>query len=253
MDSGSELTVPGNVVLLGAWDPCLHAGIAWISRILAARAPSLAIRVFPTALTLQDDHRFAGFYDSGSQYQNALIDFLEEDDSPQLCFVGWLNRPETARAIAGWLAQCDTTTVVMDPVRKATVQGDIHGAAWLSVCNILLPHVDWLLPNAEEWHWMQEAGCEPRDGLNLWITGGGDDLIEDRLLQGSQEIRCHRRQRAGFDPHGSGCTLAGLLIHALVTQKDDPFGHVSQELDRMWRVRDAEEFRLRALYEETVQ
>jgi len=243
---------PPVVLLLGAWDPSCHAGIAWVDQIVRARQPHCQVITLPTALTLQLDTEFCGYYPASEEYVRAAGGFLALLPVVDYCYIGWLADAGLAATIANWLACYPTPIVVMDPVARATRQSQpLSGADWLNASRLLVPRAHWLLPNREEWQALSRAGVSPAPSCRVWVTGGGE--AADRLWCQGQEIASHNRPRQAFDPHGSGCTLGGLLVASLAAGDADPFTQVSSELDRLWTSSAPDQFRTRAVHREAVQ
>jgi len=221
MRRGAVGKTPPRVLIVAGVDPGGGAGLAADVRTAAALGCHGLAAV--TAITVQDSTRLLEVAPVPSRLVAAQIEAALGDAGADAVKVGMLGGAAAARAVAGALARRPGIPVVLDPVLRASVGGDLVDAPGQAVLlRRLLPLAAVVTPNLAEAgallgrrvrgaEGMERAAADLRraGARAVLLTGGhlgGEpvDLFDD----GGTPLRLRGRRVRTRHTHGSGCALA---------------------------------------------
>ena len=202
------------VLVFAGLDPGGGAGLA--ADILAIAAQGAHALPVATAITAQDNNRVHAATPLDAAWiarQAAPLLAAFDITAVKLGIPGnAANAAAIADIIRGLRARRPALPVVLDPVLAsghgdALGQGDAIGAL-----RELLALATIVLPNLPERAALGEIG-----DMQMLVTGGhaGGDVVVNRWLRGSAELRRWHWPRLPHGYHGSGCTLAAALAARL--------------------------------------
>ena len=205
------------VLLLSGVDPSGGAGVAADVRTLAAHGAS----ALPVVTTLTVQNR-SGVQRIEPVRDELLFDSLRAafDDGPVHAIkTGLLGNGAQVEQVAAWLRELGgDAPLVVDPVLSATAGGyEADPSVARAYRRALAPRATVFTPNGPELaavlaeepvEQLLHDGC----GAVLHKGGHGDgDLLVDRLLRRSGELRWQHRRRPVGAVHGTGCALASAI------------------------------------------
>lgn len=158
------------------------------------------------------------------------LDALEQECLPVAIKIGLLVDAEQVELLANYLAQAKgrwlkSPLVVLDPVMSASSGGrSLANEPKSALLNLLLPHIDVLIPNIPELARLTESECNSwkqkkeavlrlkHKGAKAVLVKGGHLVDESNYaidtFYGEQQYRLGYRKVDAVNSHGTGCTFA---------------------------------------------
>lgn len=226
------MTAP-RVLIIAATDSSGGAGVTRDVQTLTAWRMEACCAV--TAVTVQTDHEVLVTHVLPASLISAQIRAALADSSVGAIKIGMLATAQCVQAVCASLPSRDVLPIVLDPVLVASSGGrllDEEGIDWLR--RELLPRVSLVTPNVPEaaallgqasaadeaallrqmqaLHALGAAAVLIKGGHE---TGAPPDVVTDRLMQGSGEVRCLRAPRVMARRRGTGCSLASAIAAQL--------------------------------------
>lgn len=220
--------IPKVLWLIGGSDCAGYAGIQADQR--TAQDIGVSARTIVTAITAQNLTQVSAVEAVSADLLRQQIDTLSAQESPDVIKIGLLVNEVQVHLLADWLKSMSETSkpfVILDPVISASAGNPLQQAGLTeTIDRLLLPLVDLLTPNLNEWQRFLVVrglpeGASPesdfrkwrRDGdPELYLKGGhaqGDQVTDYWITQGACNRFCASRQPV--TARGTGCTLASAL------------------------------------------
>lgn len=215
--------------LIGGSDSAALAGIQADLRVAQSLGINAATVV--TAVTAQNSTTVTKLEAVSPDLLTAQLDALAVDGLPKVIKIGLLCDEASAKTLADWLAEArqrQSIYVICDPVLSAS-SGDALSGAELVHCldRYLLPQVDLLTPNLDEWAALRAGRAvnvtdDPLNDYLAWQRPGDPDLlIKGGHGQGADVVdywlrdqQCQSFRHPRLDVaqvRGTGCALATAL------------------------------------------
>lgn len=185
-----------------------------------------------TTVTAQNTVTMAGAHAVPAATVRGQLEALAGDLPADAIKIGALGSPENAAAVLGFLAgipDSEAPLVVWDPVRRATVGGDLGGLPDETL-DALLRRADVVTPNLVEVEAWGIGGGDAaaaaralrrRGARAAFVTGGhGDRPGTDFYSGGDGDFAVRGEPFAGDGAHGGGCSLASALAAARLREPD---------------------------------
>jgi hydroxymethylpyrimidine/phosphomethylpyrimidine kinase len=183
-----------------------------------------------TSYTSQDTHNVYGVYPIDSNIVEQSTRCLIRDVRPQAIKIGLLGSSEIAAKVAlllrDILIDCPTLPVVFDPVLAAGGGTNLSSDQLIEVireqllplCTVITPNTMEACRLADNTNPHEAAQSLVSKSLSVLLTGTHDlsdqQRVHNRLYQDHSETEWHW-ERLPDEYHGSGCTLASLLVGLL--------------------------------------
>jgi len=230
---------------IAGFDPSSGAGVTADLKTFAAHG--LFATTCITALTVQSTLGVRSTHPVDASVVAATLDCLQADLPPSGIKIGMLANVDIINEICVYIdkvKQIDVKNsgpiVVLDPIlRSSSGREMLDPAALSTLCDRLLPLVDWVTPNLAELSILAGVEVSRRDDLlsastalqarvaescghriGIFATGGHLDPPDDLLLLPTGESYWLVGQRiVSRATHGTGCALSSAFLSRLVLQE----------------------------------
>jgi hydroxymethylpyrimidine/phosphomethylpyrimidine kinase len=270
---------PPLALTIAGYDPSSGAGIT--ADLLVFQAHGIFATSAITALTVQSTLGVSAVEPVSAGLLRRTLEHLQIDLPPQGIKIGMLGSSEIVSTVAGYLQKVTLENggnshipIVLDPVLRSSSGANLLAPEALqTLCDTLLPLVDWITPNWQELALLtgQSVTSIPEaeaaaaslaaiyPSLNQIVTGGDQatptDLI--RLADGTLHHLPGERIETTAT-HGTGCAFSTSFLSNLILEKtpleaaksakryviealrrSPQIGHGKGPLDLLWPFRES--------------
>jgi hydroxymethylpyrimidine/phosphomethylpyrimidine kinase len=232
------------VLSIAGFDPSSGAGVTADLKTFAAH--KLFATTCITALTVQSTLGVRSTHPTPASVVAATLDCLQADLPPSGIKIGMLATKDIVNEICNYLNKVKLSdkenggpVIVLDPILRSSSGKELLDPEALStVCDRLLPLVDWVTPNLSELSILAgvevsrredlpHASCALQDRvaqsfgrrIGIFATGGHLDPPDDFLLLPTGEAHWLAGQHiVSRATHGTGCALSSAFLSRLLLQ-----------------------------------
>lgn len=219
------------VLSIGGHDPSSGAGILADARVIE-EGGGYPLTIC-SCLTIQSERCFERIVSLADADIEGALSCILSAQRPMVAKVGMTPTLPLALQLIQRLRAQGVHHIIWDPIRSASASPEpLHGSASFALVEQFLQAASLITPNSLEAEWL--LGETTPESISLMackhqcailIKGGHGahpDLSIDSLYMPSGEIIQHATPRAGWDKHGTGCTLSATIALRLAQGYDLP-------------------------------